>query len=410
MRMGGFAAAAALVAVLAQPAFADKKAASEHFALAEQAEKRKDWRTAIDEYEQSYAAEPHAAMLYNIARNYERLEEGRNAADYYRRYLAESENASDRSKVEQRIRDLRERASRVEVAAVPEGAAVFVDDSRVGEAPFRGTLTAGEHEIYVAHQGRTSRIKTVTAEYGEPQMVRFDLTRKAGFLVIRSNVDGAEVMLDGELIGRTPFSGPVISGKHQLVITRDGYQTSQREIEIYAGGSEQIQANLTRIPGAALPPEPSKPPAWVFGFGYGYDGIDESMRFALGFGVRVKERIELSAMIGALGPGRTGGGVESRLFFKTEGMRPYIRAAGLVMSSEDGLERQRHLGVEAGAGVLFSMGSRLASAAYYLEVDVQAVFGDLPARADDPMETVSRVTIPVSFGILWSFGGAQPQR
>ena len=73
-------AAVAAVAAVAAPAIADKKKASEHVALAESAERRKDWRRAIDEYELAYAAAAHPAMLYNIARNYERLSEPRSAA------------------------------------------------------------------------------------------------------------------------------------------------------------------------------------------------------------------------------------------------------------------------------------------------------------------------------------------
>src|SRR5687767_10419734 len=103
-----------LVAAAAAPAVArDSKTekAAEHFALAEQAERRKDWEAAILEYKQAYALKPHPDVLYNIAKNYERLEDWGNAAEYYQRYLDESPDAADRQKTEARIAALRKKAS-----------------------------------------------------------------------------------------------------------------------------------------------------------------------------------------------------------------------------------------------------------------------------------------------------------
>src|SRR6185295_4571701 len=90
------------------PARADE--AAEHFALAVSAEKRQDWQAAIDEYAKAYAIKPHPSVLYNIARNYERLEDWGDAAEYFKRYLAASPDADDRAKVEQRIVELEGKA------------------------------------------------------------------------------------------------------------------------------------------------------------------------------------------------------------------------------------------------------------------------------------------------------------
>ncbi len=397
----------------------DKKKASEHFALAEQAEKRKDYRRAIEEYERAYDAAPHPAMLYNIARNHERLGEPRAAAEHYRRYLDESEAPSDRNKVEGRIRDLRSRKSRLEVEATPAGAVVFIDDQERGAAPLALTIDAGEHEIYVAASGKTSQVRTITAEYGEPQTVRFDLSQRSGLLIVSCNVQGAEVRLDGELIGHTPFSGPVPAGEGQLVVTREGFQAAQRSVTVAPGGSQRVQMNLSRIPGTE-PPEPEGPPptaSWLMGIGYGWDasGSSESassstgLRYAFNIGVRsASRRLEASLVLGTFGGGHGGIGLESRYYFSTSALRPYARAAAILAGDSSTPEDDRSVGVEGGGGILYSMEGRAYRIDYFLEVDVQAFFGG--GDAMDVESDGTEIGVPVTLGIMYSFGGTARQQ
>jgi hypothetical protein len=42
---------------------------------------------------------------------------------------------------------------------------------------------------------------------------------------VSSNVDGAEIFLDGIVIGKTPFTGPVAKNKQQLRVEAAGYRT-----------------------------------------------------------------------------------------------------------------------------------------------------------------------------------------
>jgi len=403
-RVGVILAAMAVVAALAAPAVADKKAASEHFALAESAERRKDWHGAIDEYELAYAAAPHPSMLYNVARNYERLSEPRNAAEYYLRYLEEAGDAKDRPLVEERLRVLRGRKSVVAIIANPEGAAVFINEERIGVAPLELELESGSYEVYVGHQGKTSDEKTFVVEYGESQTLRFDLINKAGYLVIRSNVEGAEVVLDGDLIGRTPFSGPVPSGKHQLVVTRAGYVTAQREVTIPPNGSEQITANLSKDPDAPPEPTPTESPRFLFGASYGYDSVDEVVRYTLNGGIRSGSgRVEASGLLGLLGPEQFGFGVESRYFIKTSGVRPYLRAAAALLSSSAVDDRGKMVAVEGGVGIMFATVGPRQTIDYFLEIDLQGIVaGDLENDLGDLYR--ERYSVPISLGLVWSWG------
>jgi hypothetical protein len=242
--------------------------------------------------------------------------------------------------------------------------------------------------------------------------VRFDLEGRSGYLVIASNVDGAEVVLDGELLGRTPYQGAVPTGKHLLVVTHPGWQSAQRELSVHAGGSEQIRVDLSKDPTAPPEPEPPRPARWLFGIGYGYEAADSGTRYTLGVGVRgASERAEASVYL-AIGSTDAGVGVESRLFLSTRALRPFVRAAAVTLKDSRTTDGNQMLALEGGAGFLYSMRTPVYQLDYYLEVDVQGIVAGLPSEDDGAMteDALSRVRVPVSAGVIWVFGGRTPQR
>ncbi len=411
MRISRHAFAPLIVVVLCgavRTSHADpRKEAAEHFALAESAEKRKDWQDAISEYEKAYSASPHPWALFNIAVNYERLDQGRRAATYFRRYLEESKDAQDRDEVEARIEKLRVRPSHVEITTNPSGAEVFVDGDSEGNAPLSLELAAGEHTVHIAHDGRRSAARRVVAEFGEAIELSLDLDTRPGVLQVRCDVDGAEVRLNGEYVGKTPFSGSIPAGEYQLLVSKPGYRTVQRSVAIPADGSEQVRADLVRVDGKPdTPPSSSK---WLLGMSYGLHATGEGMRYLFQFGYRTaSNRFELGALLGTLG--YSGGivGADARLYFATGRLRPYARVG--VLSGRDSTTAEERLTVvEGGAGILFSpaaIGSRTNASTgrrtgvgleYFIEADVGV-------SIQDPPEDRSRYVVPIVGGILIRYG------
>jgi hypothetical protein len=92
--------------------FADDKQvqAKAHFQRAEAAERGGDLPLAIREYRAAYALVPHAAVLYNIARDEEKLDDALAAAGDYQRYLEESVELEDADSVRKKIYVLRGKA------------------------------------------------------------------------------------------------------------------------------------------------------------------------------------------------------------------------------------------------------------------------------------------------------------
>lgn len=333
----------------------DARRAAEHFALAESAEKREDWETAILEYKQAYALKPHPSVLYNIARNYERLEDWANAAEYYQRYLDDSGDASDRAKVEKKISVLRQRAAA----------------SRPRPRPGSGRL------------------------------------------VVRSNVEGAKVTIDNVPLGVTPFEAELPAGPHQVAISAPGYATAYRDVDVPAGGTEEIRERLERIGGEGDPGSDGtdgvpKRTHWVLGMAYGLDVVTENapLRYLFNLGVRSPSlRFEGNVFLGVLGRNNTGLGVDGRMYLATSAVwRPFIRVGATLGKATFGFDELRTYGFEGGGGMMI-VGTKAPNDRVAIEYIVQATavttFG---GHEDDPMTDGDDDNVVVPFAVAIDFG------
>lgn len=86
-------------------------------------------------------------------------------------------------------------------------------------------------------------------------------------LAFATSVDGAEVAVDGIVVGVTPLEAPVkVSvGRHRVVITSAGYAGWERTIDVAGGEEKAIAATLlatstttTTVPGAFVTAEPAE--------------------------------------------------------------------------------------------------------------------------------------------------------
>jgi hypothetical protein len=92
-----------------------------------------------------------------------------------------------------------------------------------------------------------------------------------GALKIATRPPGAQVELDGVMVGVTPLTlTDVAPGRHTLRVSRSGYRSASREFELIRGETLTFDLALStpappgtprrRAPGAPLPPPPLPPP------------------------------------------------------------------------------------------------------------------------------------------------------
>ena len=76
-----------------------------------------------------------------------------------------------------------------------------------------------------------------------------------GILVVESSPSAAQIYVDGELKGDTPFTLynlPV--GQHDVMVKKEGYEDFKKIVTIVVGRTEEIKATLFQIEVATTPP------------------------------------------------------------------------------------------------------------------------------------------------------------
>ena len=94
-----------------------------------------------------------------------------------------------------------------------------------------------------------ARFKQTTAVVSESTASKSEgITPNLSAVAIKSAPDGAEITIDGKLMGTTPSTIQLSSGDHIVVLEKSGFKTWQRTITVNAGGSINLEANLEKTP------------------------------------------------------------------------------------------------------------------------------------------------------------------
>ncbi|QFU77719.1 PEGA domain-containing protein [Halioglobus maricola] len=112
----------------------------------------------------------------------------------------------------------------------------------------RYLLRPGQYEVSATAPGYHPLTTEVTVGDADNQRTTLVLAPLPGLLSIDSSPAGAELLLDGESIGKTPLLElPVEAGVHQLEITSPRYFAQSREIEI-TGRNQAQQLSFALLP------------------------------------------------------------------------------------------------------------------------------------------------------------------
>lgn len=139
------------------------------------------------------------------------------------------------------------------------GSEIWVNNERKGSAPWRGELLAGTYIFEARKAGHNSVIfpQEVAAEPAEQSYTLDAPTPIQGGLQISTTPIGAEVTIDGKKMGQTPVVADLLVGQHKMIISKEGYITLEKQIEVRDGEALEFAYELTPAedfytPGKAL--------------------------------------------------------------------------------------------------------------------------------------------------------------
>ena len=160
----------------------------------------------------------------------------------------------------------------ITVSSLTRGAKVYLNDQEVGEVPLPGPLDVRPGQTYtirVQKRGFAPFVDTVMAGAGQESEVEADLVPTGGIVKITCNIQRAEVLLNGKLLGRTPFDGDVSPGAQTLQIVSTGYLMEKRAVDVKAGEELKIDVELKPVPPPTVEEDRSIFGRWWFWTGVG---------------------------------------------------------------------------------------------------------------------------------------------
>jgi tetratricopeptide (TPR) repeat protein len=139
----------------------------------------------------------------------------------------------------------RGRTVAVRVTSTPEGADVFLDDEPAGRTPTRADVSPGLHRVRLVRHGYTPWHGVVDAEQ-EPDVTRTLEPLRLATLIVDSDPDRADVVVDGYYRGTTPLElTDMEAGHHDVCITKEPmYQSVAKGVELAVGETRRLVVPL----------------------------------------------------------------------------------------------------------------------------------------------------------------------
>jgi hypothetical protein len=192
-------------------------------------------------------------------------------------------------------------------------AEVFLDGSSLGRAPVdRNDLDPGKHYVVVHKDGFTDFKREIILIENQPVTLVADLAATGGLRIL-SSPEGAEVKIDGELIGRTPVQrDAVTSGDHIVEFKLNGFFDHKETMKIEGGREKVFSVDMKAMPSGPTPEQMQRRKQGMSSFGAKTNPVGGvTADFGLGYPYYVTVRLA----VGALAKPGLDVGVEFQTFF-----------------------------------------------------------------------------------------------
>ena len=142
--------------------------------------------------------------------------------------------------------ELKPNFGELSVNSVPTGAVVMIDGQVKGKTPYSiDQIKSGSYNIQVSKDLYHTHEENFIITDGSENTRDIRLTPAFGKLTVKTNPTGAEVRIDGQGRGSTPFElDELPSGNYHLILAKDLYQTIEKDIVIEDGKTIELNLKL----------------------------------------------------------------------------------------------------------------------------------------------------------------------
>lgn len=134
----------------------------------------------------------------------------------------------------------------------PSGAQVLVEGRVVGSTPLNLVLRPGRVDLELRLGGYQVFRTSAQIRPGETTVINANLTPvvQEGLLQISSNPPGAQVLVNGRVVGNTPLNLTVQPGRYDIELRLGGYQGFRTSVVVGNAQTVPVNVNLQALRGA----------------------------------------------------------------------------------------------------------------------------------------------------------------
>ena len=153
----------------------------------------------------------------------------------------------------------------------PTGAHVQMNGKEIGDTPvLLPDLALGSYSASVQMQGYTRRDISWKVQNGRPILINVPLMNNIGTLTLDSDPEAAEIEIDGQSYGNTPFKDFLEQGQHKIRLTKNGYKPYEKIVTVNRDETTEVNAQLETLPGSlSIESEPTGAALFINGIDYG---------------------------------------------------------------------------------------------------------------------------------------------
>ena len=156
------------------------------------------------------------------------------------------------------------------ISSIPSGAVIMIDGVESGQTNlYVRNLASGIHTITLTKPGYLPQTKQVSVNTGGVEWVTFTLKKGGdaepgtgdgtttltgtGTLNVKSVPKGAVITIDGLESGQTnTLLSKVAAGPHNVTVSKDGYQTMTKQVDVKLGGRNSVSFTLQPFDGSGI--------------------------------------------------------------------------------------------------------------------------------------------------------------
>lgn len=231
-----------------------------------------DYDAAIQAFQQAYRVVPRDNLVFSIAQAHRRqyiatgqAKNLRAAVDHYRRYLARVATGGKRPDAVKALEELdaayralpqedgadgaaeppTSGKTRIWISSRTPGATFTIDGGEPAPVGRSVEVEPGKHQVRFTAPGHIEREIEVNAVAGELVPESLDLQPRPAGLIIRAD-SGAQVYVDGTLVGETPLPDAVrvAPGRHDVSISLLGHRSEATQVTIAGGETKSVEVDL----------------------------------------------------------------------------------------------------------------------------------------------------------------------